>query len=73
MLLTYDELLELVERGVILGARRERVNAASIDVTLGRWIWVEDSRGGRVDLAARQAVRGQYNGDREAQPSRGMR
>lgn len=55
MLLTYDELLGLVKRGVILGARRERVNAASIDVTLGRWIWAEDPRGGRVDLAARQA------------------
>ena len=55
MLLTYDELLELVERGVILGARRERVNAASIDVTLGRWVWAENPRGGRVDLAAKQA------------------
>lgn len=52
MLITYDGLVELVEREVIEGVEPERINAASIDVTLGPVIWIEDSnRGGVVDLA----------------------
>ena len=41
MLLSHNELMELVYRGVILGAKPEHVNAASIDITLGPKIMVE--------------------------------
>lgn len=43
MLLSYDELLALVARGVIAGVDVKDVNAASIDITLGDKILVEDS------------------------------
>lgn len=54
-LITYNGLVELVERGVIAGVEPESINAASIDVTLGPTIWAENVRGGVVDLAAKQA------------------
>jgi dCTP deaminase len=51
-LITYSGLVELVERGVIEGVDPSRINAASIDVTLGDVVWIEDaSHGGTVDLA----------------------
>jgi dCTP deaminase len=53
-LVTYNGLVELVERGVIEGVAPERINSASIDVRLGRWVWVEDPAGGAVDLGAKQ-------------------
>lgn len=34
-ILNGDEILELIERGVILNAKPENVNSASLDVTLG--------------------------------------
>lgn len=54
-LITYNGLIELVERGVITGVPLEHVNAASIDVTLGRWLWSEDPRGGTVHLKNKDA------------------
>ena len=42
MLLSHDEILELVERGVIQNAKPEAVNASSIDVHLGNTIMIED-------------------------------
>ena len=54
-LITYNGLVELVERGVIEGVKPEHINAASIDVTLGPIIWAEDSHGGIVKLAKKQA------------------
>jgi dCTP deaminase len=53
-LVTYNGLVEIVERGVIEGVPPENINAASIDVTLGRYIWVENRRGGVVRLARKQ-------------------
>ena len=53
-LVTYNGLVEIVERGIIEGAPPEHINAASIDVTLGRYIWFESSRGGVVYLADKQ-------------------
>lgn len=57
-LLTYVELVELVERGVIEGVHPDHINGASIDVTLGNTLWVEAvPHGGYtiVDLAAKEA------------------
>lgn len=51
MLLTYHELVSLAEHGVIDPVPMDHINAASIDVTLGRWVWTEDPRGGDVKLA----------------------
>jgi len=54
-LITYNGLVDLVERGVIEGVPHENINAASIDVTLGPRIWHEDGHRQRlVDLAAKQ-------------------
>lgn len=38
MLLSYTEICELIERGVIEGAEFENVNSASLDIRLGRYI-----------------------------------
>lgn len=40
-LLAYDELCELVERGVITNVKPEQINASSIDITLGDRIMAE--------------------------------
>lgn len=40
-LLSYNELCELVEQGVITGVTNEMINSSSIDLTLGREIMVE--------------------------------
>lgn len=54
MLITYNGLIDLVSAGVIEGVAPERINAASIDVTLGATIWVESGRARAVDLAAKE-------------------
>lgn len=46
MLLSHDELFELIERGVIENAKPDAVNSASIDVHLGGVIMVEDFSSG---------------------------
>ena len=54
-LITYTDLVDLVARGVIEGVEPDRINAASVDVTLGDVIWIEDTRHARsIDLAAKQ-------------------
>lgn len=40
-LLTHDELLILIEEGVIQNCDQSQVNAASIDITLGNIVWSE--------------------------------
>ena len=40
-LLTHDELIVLVEEGVIQNCDPSQVNAASIDITLGNVVWSE--------------------------------
>ena len=55
MILTYNELVRLVDTGVVEGVQPSQINGASIDVTLGRYLMVEDLRGGRVDLSVKQA------------------
>jgi dCTP deaminase len=59
-LLSYTQLLELLEAGVIDGSKAEHVNSSSVDLTLGRYILVEQMNslaGGytpnRVSLAQR--------------------
>lgn len=42
-LLSYTELCELVERGVITNVEHDQINATSIDITLGDKIMVEDT------------------------------
>jgi len=56
MLLSHDELLELIERGVIENAKPDAVNSASIDVHLGDVIMVEDFSSGPqlIDYRARE-------------------
>jgi dCTP deaminase len=57
-LLTYTELCQIVEQGVIQGVEPGRINAASIDVCLGDTLLREDWAQGvarkTVDLAAKQ-------------------
>lgn len=43
-LLSYNQLLDLIEDGVVENAKPEHVNSASIDITLGRFILKEDQR-----------------------------
>lgn len=53
-LLSYTELCELVERGVITDVPHEHINAASIDVRLGRDILIERASNRSVILRDRQ-------------------
>lgn len=43
MLLSYNELCEVVDQGVITNVTPERINAASIDITLAETLWIEKS------------------------------
>lgn len=42
-ILSYNELIELVEQGVITNVNKDMVNSASIDVTLGKTVLVEQA------------------------------
>lgn len=56
-LLTYPELMTLVESGAIENVDPSQVNGASIDVVLGDTFWTEavpDAEFATVDLAARE-------------------
>lgn len=57
MLLSHDQLLDLIERGVIENAHADLVNAASIDLTLGSELLIEDHPrwNNCVDLTQKQA------------------
>jgi dCTP deaminase len=55
-LITYSGLVELVERGVIEGVEPGRINAASIDVTLGDVVWRESSRAREIVDLSRKGV-----------------
>ncbi len=64
-LLTYNELVKLVDNGVIRGVPRENINGASIDVTLGKWFMVEAPAGNNnnvVDLMANGKRRACFDG-----------
>lgn len=54
-LLTHDELITLVEKGVIQNCYTNQVNAASIDITLGYTVWFENYADTAVDLAAKES------------------
>ena len=54
-LLSYTELLDLVEDGVVTPCELEDVNASSIDVHLGRYVIIEaGGHGHAIDVAKRQ-------------------
>lgn len=55
MLLSHDELVELVKTGVIT-ADLSRVNGASIDITLDNDIKIESTNGKIVDLIAKDNI-----------------
>ena len=56
-LITHTELVGLVDEGVIEGVDPDRINGASIDVTLGNTLYQEDMRHPRVvDLAKKQTL-----------------
>lgn len=60
MLLAYNELVEVVKKGYIVGVEPEAINAASIDVRLGQKFLVElpPTPGAEpVDLKARERLR----------------
>jgi dCTP deaminase len=61
MLLSYVELVELVEQGVI-NAPLENINASSIDLTLDDVLLVEREERVLVDLANKESITvGEYN------------
>lgn len=53
-LITYSGLLELLKDGVVENFDPNCINGASLDVRLGNTVWVEDQRGGIIDLAAKE-------------------
>ena len=57
MPLSYLELVDLVDQGVIEPVPHEHINGSSIDVTLGRYIWAEDGSGFPVRLKDKEAPR----------------
>lgn len=61
-LLSYNELVELVERGVITGVRDGAINASSIDIHLAPKILVEGNRRKTVTFAKREPL-GMYDID----------
>lgn len=57
MLITHNGLLALLDAGIVRGARKAHVNAASLDITLGSLLLVEAPPGGCqavVDLSDKQ-------------------
>lgn len=54
MLMSHNELVEIVERGVITNVKPEAINAASIDIHLGTEIIIESYEGGTIDYRSRQ-------------------
>lgn len=59
MLLSYNELCEIVEQGVITNVKPEQINATSIDLTLADTLlleWKPANSPRAVDLMARQSV-----------------
>jgi dCTP deaminase len=59
-ILTYTDLKELVQQGVIAHVRPDQINAASIDLTLGDNLWIEDTPAGWesvVDLRQKEVPR----------------
>ena len=50
MLLSYIELCELVERGVLESSDFKHINSASIDLVLGKTIMVEKQREGVINM-----------------------
>ena len=49
MLLSHNELVELVDRGVVTKGRRNAINAASIDIHLGDTLLLEDEPVGLME------------------------
>ena len=58
MLLSHDEIQELLDQGVVTGTKEGAVNAASLDVRLGNTILVEKLSGANrvIDYRARQKL-----------------
>jgi len=54
MLLSYNALRDLVERGVIENVPPENINGASIDLTLGDSVMIESWATSSVDLAVKE-------------------
>ncbi len=57
-LLSYDEICELIEQGVIEGASYDDVNSASLDIHLGRYVMQEAAGkiGHTISLKAKQLL-----------------
>lgn len=49
-IMSYLELADIVDQGIIEGAHRDAINSASIDIHLGRFILVENLNGSLNDL-----------------------
>lgn len=56
MLLSHDEIKDLLAQSVVTGTKEGAVNAASLDLHLGSTIMVEKSTGRGVDFRAREPL-----------------
>lgn len=54
-LLSYRQLVKLIEDGVLEGSDVENINAASVDLVLGRNIFVEKQRDGIINMMDKNA------------------
>ncbi len=54
-LLSYNQLCELVDQGVLQGAQYENINSASIDLVLGETIMVENQTEGVINMLDKNA------------------
>lgn len=56
-LLTYSDLIQLVARGVLTGVKPEHINAASIDLTLGPILHIEQIAGSHpIDITVKESI-----------------
>ena len=56
MLLSHNQLITLIDAGIISGAKHTAVNSASIDLHLGNKILIEVNSDGVVDYSKRQRL-----------------
>lgn len=50
MLYSYNQLCNLIDRGVLQNAKHDNVNSASIDIVLGKTIMIERQGGGIINM-----------------------
>lgn len=56
MLLSHNEIAQLLNEGVVINHKPTAINAASLDIHLGRYLLVEQEPGVDIDYAKRDAL-----------------